>query len=84
MIRHHHKKPDGLLETVALWKDLTAPEVLMVGDRYLTDIYGGNLLNMLTICVDIITEENDNKGAIFVGKFCFISMCREGMLSVCY
>ena len=38
----------------------------MVGDRYLTDIYGGNVYGLLTVCVRIITEVNDNWGAIFV------------------
>ena len=36
----------------------------MVGDRYLTDIYGGNVCGLLTVCVRIITEVN--WGAIFV------------------
>ena len=66
VIRHKQKKPDGLLETVSLWPGVSAREVMMVGDRYLTDIYGGNLYGMLTVCVGIFTEENDNKGAILV------------------
>lgn len=66
MIRHKHKKPDGLLEAISLWDSIEVNEVMMVGDRYLTDIYGGNLINMFTVCVDIFTEVNDNKGAIFV------------------
>ena len=66
VIRHHLKKPDGLLEAVSLWPSVQPSEVMMVGDRYLTDIYGGNQHGMLTVCVDIITETNDNKGAIFV------------------
>ena len=39
---------------------------MMVGDRYLTDIYGGNIYGMLTVCVGIFTEQNDNRGAIIV------------------
>lgn len=68
VIRHHQKKPDGLLETVSMWPSVNPEEVMMIGDRYLTDIYGGNLYNMLTVCVDIFTEVNDNKGAILVRK----------------
>lgn len=66
VIRHKHKKPDGLLEAISLWDSIESNEVMMVGDRYLTDIYGGNLIGMFTVCVDIFTEVNDNKGAIFV------------------
>ena len=66
VIRHHKKKPDGLLETVMMWQDIREDEVMMIGDRYLTDIYGGNIYNMLTVHVDIFTEKNDNKGAILV------------------
>ncbi|KAK8796928.1 hypothetical protein WA538_000152, partial [Blastocystis sp. DL] len=68
VIRHHLKKPDGLLEAVSLWPSVQPSEVMMVGDRYLTDIYGGNQHGMLTVCVDIITETNDNKGAIFARR----------------
>ena len=64
VIRHRQKKPDGLLETVALWPGVSTGEVMMVGDRYLTDIYGGNIYGMLTVCVGIFTEQNDNRGAI--------------------
>ena len=39
---------------------------MMDGDRYLTDIYGGNIYGMLTVCVGIFTEQNDNRGAIIV------------------
>lgn len=74
VIRHKQKKPDGLLETVSLWPGVSAREVMMVGDRYLTDIYGGNLYGMLTVCVGIFTEENDNKGAILV-LFLVIWLC---------
>lgn len=66
VIRHKHKKPDGLLEAISRWDSIEANEVMMVGDRYLTDIYGGNLIGMFTVCVDIFTEVNDNKGAILV------------------
>ncbi len=66
VIRHHKKKPDGLLETISLWPSIKEEEVMMVGDRYLTDIYGGNVYGLLTVCVRIITEVNDNWGAIFV------------------
>lgn len=66
VIRHRQKKPDGLLETVALWPGVSTGEVMMVGDRYLTDIYGGNIYGMLTVCVGIFTEQNDNRGAIIV------------------
>ena len=66
VIRHKHKKPDGLLEAISLWDSIEASEVRMVGDRYLTDIYGGNQIGMFTVCVDIFTEKNDNKGAILV------------------
>lgn len=66
VIRHKHKKPDGLLEAISLWDSIKSDEVMMVGDRYLTDIYGGNLIGMFTVCVNIFTEVNDNKGAILV------------------
>ena len=64
VIRHRQKKPEGLLEAICEWDSVQPSEVMMVGDRYLTDIYGGNLLGMLTVAVEIFTEVNDNKGAI--------------------
>lgn len=64
VIRHRQKKPEGLMEAICAWDAVQPSEVMMVGDRYLTDIYGGNLLGMLTVAVDIFTEVNDNKGAI--------------------
>lgn len=62
VIRHRQKKPEGLMEAICAWDAVQPSEVMMVGDRYLTDIYGGNLLGMLTVAVDIFTEVNDNKG----------------------
>lgn len=66
VIRHHKKKPDGLLETISLWPSIKEEEVMMVGDRYLTDIYGGNVYGLLTVCVRIITRSMIIGGAIFV------------------
>lgn len=80
VIRHHMKKPDGLLETISLWPSIKEEEVMMVGDRYLTDIYGGNVYGLLTVCVSIITERNDNWGAILVFSHIWID-CREDELN---
>ena len=84
VIRHHKKKPDGLLETIMMWPDIREDEVMMIGDRYLTDIYGGNIYNMLTVRVDIFTEKNDNIGAIFVCFVIIAFICREDVLRSYY
>ena len=83
VIRHKQKKPDGLLEAISSWDSIESSEVMMVGDRYLTDIYGGNQIGMFTVCVDIFTEVNDNKGAIFVIFIWNSIISREDELNAC-
>lgn len=84
VIRHKQKKPDGLLEAISSWDSIESGEVMMVGDRYLTDIYGGNQIGMFTVCVDIFTEVNDNKGAIFVIFIWNSVISREDELNACF
>lgn len=67
VVRHEQKKPRGFSEVANMWPDLNPESILVVGDRFLTDIYGGNLFGMCTAHVDIITEQGDNLGAKLVG-----------------
>ena len=47
-------------------KGIMPSEAVMVGDRPLTDILGGIRLGCITILVDSINAENENKPTRFV------------------
>ncbi|EGG21398.1 hypothetical protein DFA_01280 [Cavenderia fasciculata] len=59
VIRHGTKKPDGI-DQVSAHFNTTPDRLIMVGDRYLTDILFGNLYGMLTIFTKPITSNGDN------------------------
>ncbi|KAK8794775.1 hypothetical protein WA158_001756 [Blastocystis sp. Blastoise] len=56
---HKHKKPEGFKELSEIY-NIPYRNMIVVGDRYLTDIYGGNEYGMMTCHVDPFTEEGDN------------------------
>ncbi|KAG0173881.1 hypothetical protein DFQ28_004856 [Apophysomyces sp. BC1034] len=66
VLRHSEKKPSG---GEALEKHLAVPPtaVAFAGDRILTDVIFGNLNGNLTIWTrQIVTEEGDNKAAVWL------------------
>ncbi|KAM9992274.1 hypothetical protein ACTFIY_009731 [Dictyostelium cf. discoideum] len=59
VLKHNTKKPDGIDSVKNHFK--TDPKnLIMIGDRYLTDILFGNLYGMLTIYTHPITFIGDN------------------------
>ncbi|KAK5583401.1 hypothetical protein RB653_004994 [Dictyostelium firmibasis] len=59
VLKHNTKKPDGIDSVKNHFK--TDPKnLIMVGDRYLTDILFGNLYGMFTIYTQPITSVGDN------------------------
>ncbi|EGC34924.1 hypothetical protein DICPUDRAFT_152793 [Dictyostelium purpureum] len=59
VLKHNTKKPDGIDSVTNHFK--TDPSnLVMVGDRYLTDILFGNLYGMFTIYTNPITSKGDN------------------------
>eukprot|EP00976_Prorocentrum_cordatum_P076374 1182279-Prorocentrum_minimum.AAC.4 len=59
VLRHASKKPAGTPEELEAHFNCPANKLIMVGDRYLTDIVYGNLLGMLTIRPAPFTEEGE-------------------------
>lgn len=49
VLRHREKKPGGGAEDVEAYFGCSADRLIMVGDRYLTDVAFGNRLGMMTI-----------------------------------
>eukprot|EP00127_Corallochytrium_limacisporum_P004747 Clim_evm101s172 gene=Clim_evmTU101s172 len=61
---HRPKKPAGGQE-ICERLGLKGSEIMVVGDRVLTDVAFGRSIGALTVLVDIITRENDNSAARF-------------------
>ncbi|KYQ90536.1 hypothetical protein DLAC_09161 [Tieghemostelium lacteum] len=59
ILKHNTKKPDGIQSVIDYFK---APpkDIVMIGDRFLTDILFGNLYGMFTIFTEPITSKGDN------------------------
>mmetsp|Transcript_14817 Transcript_14817/g.18317 ORF Transcript_14817/g.18317 Transcript_14817/m.18317 type:complete len:220 (+) Transcript_14817:228-887(+) len=84
VIPHQHKKPKGFDEVLAHFNQkqvqvgpgedasrtcAQAREILVVGDRMLTDIVFGNLHRAYTLhCTEILTEKGDNPFASVIRK----------------
>ena len=62
VLRRRHKKPRGI-ESVQRHFQCDGTALLMVGDRYLTDVVFGNLHGMLTVHTQQLTTEGDNRVA---------------------
>lgn len=59
VIRHKLKKPEGYGD-VAEWFDCDLNQIVMIGDRLLTDTLFGNRAGLLTIHTGILTLKGDN------------------------
>ncbi len=68
VIRHSQKKPLGI-EAVLKQFSCNPEEIMMIGDRLLTDVLFGNYAGMLTVHTEILTTKNDNKPAMAARKF---------------
>ncbi|KAF2074746.1 hypothetical protein CYY_003934 [Polysphondylium violaceum] len=60
VLKHGTKKPDGIDSVVQYFKVDSPNKIIMVGDRFLTDILFGNLYGMFTIYINPITSIGDN------------------------
>ena len=61
VLRRPHKKPRGFESVAAYFGDGCDPKSLvMVGDRYLTDVTFGNLHGMLCVRTEQLTTRGDN------------------------
>ncbi|KAI9332431.1 mitochondrial PGP phosphatase-domain-containing protein [Zopfochytrium polystomum] len=61
VLRHQIKKPGGSEELLQQLIGISPSEIVVVGDRVLTDVVYGNLMGAYTILArDIITEKGDN------------------------
>ncbi|KAJ0404523.1 hypothetical protein P43SY_001623 [Pythium insidiosum] len=59
VLRHNQKKPGGIEHVKAFFE--ADPETLvMIGDRYSTDVLFGNLYGLLTIRTDQFTQEDES------------------------
>jgi len=67
VIRHDLKKPEGY-QFVQNWFNADKNQIVMIGDRLLTDTLFGNKAGMLTIHTGILTLKGDNFPAI-VARF---------------
>ncbi|GAM24379.1 hypothetical protein SAMD00019534_075540 [Acytostelium subglobosum LB1] len=63
VIKHGTKKPEGIEAVIKHFNDTEPSRIIMVGDRFLTDILFGNLYGMMTIYTSPITSVGDN-GAV--------------------
>lgn len=61
VLRHREKKPAGGPEDVERHFGCPAHRLIMIGDRYLTDIAFGNRLGMLTIRPEPFTAEGETR-----------------------
>ena len=59
-MRRRHKKPRGF-ESVRQHFGCDGTGLVMVGDRYLTDVTFGNLHGMLTVHTEQLTTVGDNR-----------------------
>jgi len=62
VLRHDQKKPSGI-DAVTGYFNCPPEELVMVGDRILTDIVFGNRYGLLTVHTQLLTQANDNKAA---------------------
>ena len=60
VLRHAKQKPHAIEDVMSEFRDCHPRELVMVGDRYLTDVLFGNLHGMYTIRTSVITQEGEN------------------------
>lgn len=68
VLRHVHKKPDGVESVMSFFQFADCQSLCVIGDRLFTDILMGNLHGMMTICTSELTSKGDNKIASAVRK----------------
>jgi len=59
VLRHTQQKPGGIASLVSHLK-CDPQEMVMIGDRYFTDVFMGNLHGMLTVRTEPFTEKGEN------------------------
>jgi predicted HAD superfamily phosphohydrolase YqeG len=65
VLRHGYKKPfvsEEVRREVEEWFGVGAGQLVMVGDRYMTDVVFGNRLGMMTVRVKPFVEVRGEKG----------------------
>jgi len=72
VIRHDLKKPEGY-QFVQNWFNADKNQIVMIGDRLLTDTLFGNKAGMLTVHTGVLTLKGDNIPAI-------VARCLENKL----
>ena len=76
VIRHASKKPGGAPGALAAHFGIppsSVPSLVMVGDRYLTDVVYGNRLGLLTVRPAPVTAEGEPRAVRLVSfLFCFL------------
>ena len=60
VLRRPEKKPLGFESVLAHFGNVDASNLVMVGDRYLTDVTFGNLHGMLCVRTSQLTQKGDN------------------------
>mmetsp|Transcript_17863 Transcript_17863/g.29781 ORF Transcript_17863/g.29781 Transcript_17863/m.29781 type:complete len:224 (-) Transcript_17863:272-943(-) len=59
VMRRRHKKPRGFESIQAHFGGCDPSKLVMVGDRYLTDVVFGNVHGMLTVHTQVLTHHGD-------------------------
>jgi len=65
---HHQKKPLGYESVANYFRGISAKELVMVGDRYATDILFGNLNGLLTIHTQPLSSSGEPKHQLWARK----------------
>lgn len=68
VLRRQHKKPKGFESVRAHFGGADPAMLVMVGDRFLTDVTFGNLHGMLTVHTQQLTSRGDNKVAALMRR----------------
>ncbi len=68
VIRHEQKKPEGSND-VGKWFNCDVNQIVMIGDRLLTDTLFGNKAGLLTIHTGVLTLKGDNIAAVIARSF---------------
>ena len=68
VLRHREKKPGGSKEDIEKHFGCESFKLIMVGDRYLTDIVYGNRHSMLTIRTEPLTASGEPLGVMLARK----------------
>ena len=78
VLRRREKKPRGFESVRAHFGHVDATRIVMIGDRYLTDVTFGNLHGMLCVRTEQLTHKGDNPVARAMGilERCLIMLYR--------